>query len=185
MDNTTRSYVSRFSGLLLFLLTLLVVGVLVILTVRAARDNDTSIGTDTESSQVAGDTSASANGEDFIIDGGDASNVDLSIDNGGAINPDQVEGDANAPAGVVVTPDEDRSTDTSDGSQDTASVAGASDEGESGEGDDEAMPTTVAVTGGSELPNTGAGETALGLILVGAMLYAFFGSRRDMIASLK
>lgn len=39
MENT-RSYISRFSGLILFLLSLGVVGLLVFFTIRSARDND-------------------------------------------------------------------------------------------------------------------------------------------------
>lgn len=50
MDNT-RSLASRFSGLLLFLMSLVVVGVLVYLTINSARDDDANTETSTTQTQ--------------------------------------------------------------------------------------------------------------------------------------
>lgn len=48
MENT-RSYLSRFSGLILFLVSLAVVGLLVFFTIRSARDNDQQTAQNTSS----------------------------------------------------------------------------------------------------------------------------------------
>lgn len=94
MENT-RSYMSRFSGLGLFILAVAVVGLLVWLTVRSADNNDTAVtGTDTEQQAEADangtDQTPATNGfddEDEATDGNDGDEVvagnrdDVAADN--------------------------------------------------------------------------------------------------------
>lgn len=67
MDNT-RSYLSRFSGLGLFILALLVVGALVWLTVRSADDNTATNGADEQTTQQDEPTDATPFDENDTTD---------------------------------------------------------------------------------------------------------------------
>lgn len=67
MDNA-RSYASRFSGLLLFILSLAVVGVLVYLTVRSADDQSNGAVTDNGQVQEEGAQPTPVTGDDQTDD---------------------------------------------------------------------------------------------------------------------
>ena len=157
MENT-RSYLSRFSGLLLFLLTLLVVGVLVVLTIRAASDDDTA------------DTSDAVAVE--------SETPEFTIENGTTVT----QPDADESEGVVATNDEDLSVDVQVPPVDVPEVAGAVDT-TTGDGEDDVDPEVLVATGGT-LPNTGAEASVILTIAVIAFAGAYVSSRRDLAASL-
>ena len=166
MDNSTRSAISRFSGLLLFLLTLLVVGVLIVLTIRAARDNNSQVSTDTVA--VSGDASE---GEDFLID----AEAEADNDTSGGITVD-VSNESETTNGVVSVADDEQSSSTTIASVDAESSSEASDS--------DAVVAGASTTS-AQLPEAGAGENALGAIFVTIAILAFVNSRKELRSSLR
>lgn len=172
MENT-RSYASRFSGLILFILSLGVVGVLVFMTIRSARDNDNQVASNTnnpENSETA--TPETANEEQ-----GQTSSTQTTTPSGQDETPA-------APA--ETSEDNEEEADVETNNEQTASST-----------DDEEEADATPNTGGDEdgqvaseqdnLPNTGPESVLFGAIAL-AGLSAAFGSyrrsRRDLLSAL-